>query len=179
MRRTVLVAAFALLLVNCGGAEQATRADTDHPTTYAKDGLTFQVPGNWSVTEDEDFPTHRFVLVEEPGNALVVMQLFPFHQPADIAALARDFAASTAIASKPWPQESTFGTPGTAGGYETLREAFTLRVLASTVPHTRDYRLKAYGDRMCFIVAQVADEDRANVKSGFEQIARSMDYREP
>lgn len=179
MRTMILAVASLILLASCGKTQEAVQADTGRPTSYAKDGLTFRMPGNWRVTEDEATPEVRYLFVEEPGEALVVVQLFPSQDAKDISTYARDFADASKDETKVGTFTSNFGKPGSAGGYDTLRETFVVKAYGTTLPHTRDYRRKVFGDWTCFVVAQVADEDRAPVKAGFDQIVESLAYQAP
>jgi len=164
------------VLVGCGGKV----ADTGNPTSYAKSGLSFQMPGNWRVTEDEEVGTVRYLFVEEPGDALVVVQLRPSADVGDLLSVAKEFAKSAKEAT-PLGKIGTskFGSSGTDGAYETLRERFSISLGGQHIPHTRDYRLRTFGDRTCLLIAQVADEDRSDVEAGFRQVMDTLAYKAP
>ena len=61
------------LFVGCGERNAAT----DNPTSYSKAGLEFEYPGNWTVTEDTQQAGLRFLIVESPGDAVVIIQIYP------------------------------------------------------------------------------------------------------
>lgn len=171
-----LVLGLAVVFVGCGGEV----ADTGNPTAYAKDGLHFQMPGNWRVTEDEEVGTVRYLFVEEPGDALVVVQLRLSTDVGDLLTVAKEFAKS-AKESTPIGKisASKFGALGTDGEYKTLRERFSISLVGESIPHTRDYRFRTFGDKTCILIAQVADEDRADVEAGFRQVMKTLAYEAP
>jgi len=169
----LVVLAAGLTLASCGGK----KADTAHPITYRKDGLSFQMPGNWRVTEDASEEGIRYLFVEEPGDAIVVVQLLGADDALGIAEYARSFAEQAKEGTDVGTlSASTFSRAGEAGGYETLRETFHMTLLGVTVPHTRDYRRRLFGDQVCFLVAQVSDEDRGLVTGGFRLITSTLTY---
>jgi hypothetical protein len=56
-----------------------TTPDAAHSRTYAKDGVAFQHPESWTVTEDVTRPgisTYRKIHVESPGKAIVIVQVY-------------------------------------------------------------------------------------------------------
>ena len=171
-----LAAGLLLSLAGCGDKQ----ADTGHPKSYAKRGLKFEMPGNWMVTEDAEEDGSRYLFIEEPGDALVVIQFVDESAGLDITEYARNFAAS-AGEETPIGQidASKFSSVGSSHGGELLVERFSITLLGVSVPHTRQYHRKTFGKDQCFIVAQVADEDRAKVTAGFDQIVRSLTYERP
>ncbi len=172
----VLAVALVPSLLGCGGEV----ADTENPNAYAKDGLQFEMPGNWEVTEDAEAGPFRYLFVEEPGDALVVVQLFPAADAADLRGYAEGFSKQSAAATKTGTlSASSFGNVSTSDGYEMLTETFSISLMGETVPHTRNYRRKVCGAHVCFVIAQVADEDRADVVAGFTQLVSSLTYKAP
>jgi hypothetical protein len=165
-----------LLLVGCG----ERFATTDNPRSYNKAGMGIEYPRNWKVTEDTEQAGIRNLFVETPGNAIVIIQIYSAKDAFGIKAFAQNFARSaqeeTAVGNV---SVSRFSSVERSNGHETLTEPFSITVLGENVPHTRTYRRKTIDDKVCFIVAQVADEDRSKVTKGFEQIFSSFGYGTP
>lgn len=164
------------LFVGCGERS----AETDNPRAYNNTGLTFEYPRNWKVTEDSQQESIRNLFVESPGNALLIIQIYSADVALDIQEFAEGFAQSakddTPLGSVP---DSVLGNVNNSGGYEILTERFSIALLGEKVPHTRTYMRKSVANRVCFIVAQVANEDRSKVTEGFELIFSSFTYRTP
>ena len=160
-----------LLLVGCGERS----ATTVGPRIYDRAGVEFEYPQAWEVTTDTQQAGPRYLFVETPGAALVIIQIHSADDASAIQYFAQDFARSareeTAVGNV---SESTFGGVEEADGYEIVTERFTITLLGVNVPHTRTYRRKSIADNVCFIIAQVADEDRSKVTKGFEQIFSSF-----
>ena len=164
------------LLVGCG--ERSAR--TDNPRSYNKTGIEFKYPRNWKVTEDVQQAEFRYLFVETPGNALLIIQIYS----ADDALEIQDFAKNIDHSVKEETpvgnvSASTFSSVNKSDGYEILTEQFSITLLGETVTHTRTYRRKPIGSKVCFIIAQVANEDFSKVTKGFEQIFSSFRYETP
>ncbi len=74
---------------------------------------------------------------------------------------------------------SSYGSVQQVGGYIGLKEEFTINVMGQSLPNLRIYRYIKSGQTACFLVAQMATEDKEKVLPGFEQILGSFEYRNP
>jgi len=120
------------------------------------------------------------LFVESPGNAIVVVQLQPPDTAPALTEFGRTFARSAADGTPVGVVgASTFAEPEEEDGWEVLRERFTISLMGESVPHTRVFRRRVMDGRVCFLVSQVADEDRARVRRGFEEVVRSLRYEAP
>ena len=84
--RVAVVIATAVLLA-C-----ETTPDIAHPQPYANDGISFDLPRNWSVSADameQGKPAYRYAIVESPGSALVIVTV---HE-SPVAMTPEDFVA--------------------------------------------------------------------------------------
>jgi len=178
MKNNIYVGGFAvvllLLLSSCG--ERTARIDK--PESYNSGGLQFEYPGNWKVTDDTDQDEIRQITVESPGDAIVIIQLFPALGEVGIQDYAQIFS-SAARENTPIGiiSPSEFSNVEGADGYEILKEKFSISVLGQSTPFTRTFRRKVIDDTVCFIVANVSDEDQSKVVRGFEQICETLSYR--
>jgi len=167
--RFLLIAASLLW----GACEQ--QADVASPKTYRENGIEFAHPGNWKVTEDVREGEMRYLFVESPGNAILIIQLFPASQADTISAFAKNFsegsknAVSWATASAP-----SFSAVTGEGKDEVLTENMSMSAAGQSVPHLRVYRRRVEGERVVFLIAQVATEDAGKATKGFDQIVESL-----
>ena len=174
MRSTTSIACLViagLLLVGCG----ERRAETGSPRTYQHDGIEFEYPGNWKVTEDDREGEVRLLLVETPGEAIVVIQI----TPEDMAAGLREFAETFARSAREQTPigkigKSSFAAAKNQGEYEVLTERFSISLLGEGTPHTRTYHRRNLQGKALTIILQVADEDGSKVVKGAEQIVSSF-----
>lgn len=172
--RVVALIAIALLLAGCWESP----ADISKPQAYDKDGLTFTYPGNWTVTEDVAGDQLRYLFVETPGEALVVIQVDSSGQAENLKPFAESFS-QRATTETPVGDiaQNEFGPIEKRAGYEAIQEKFSITLLSVEVPHTRIYLRKALEDVTLFIINQAANEDLASVEPGFDQISESLELK--
>jgi hypothetical protein len=180
----------ALLALACLAAcERAP--DVAEPQVYATAPLTFRLPGNWSVTRDEhsveDGGEFRNVVVESPGNAIVLVQLYTPVVDVSAEAFSAELMAATVAEVEGMleikgmkPLSASGGTPSavqaTVAGElrDGVERNFVIRVLGQPVPHrARTFRV-ASESWVVFLVLQAATEDWARVAPGFDLISSSL-----
>ena len=153
-------------------------AEIENPRDYKKGKITFQYPGNWEVTEDVEQAGIRSVIIESPGDAVLILQTFPANLAPDIKTFAKIFAAELKKEvpvgevgdSKLTPREKD-------SGFEVLKDNFALTLAGEKIPHTRFFHRKKIGQTVSFIVTQVSDEDLSLVEKGFAQVVSSAKYQ--
>ena len=167
----VFSAAITTLLASCGEPP----ADLSKKETYSSNGLTFQYPGNWEVTEDETVLEFRYIFVETPGDALVILQSYPKDLSEDLEAFAKDFSA-TAAEETPMADVITRSMEAKpeADGFQWMMEKVDITLLGETIPHVRYYATKPIGDRQIYLIQQVSTEDLNKVKQGFELVQKTL-----
>ncbi len=161
-------------LAGCG----EVKPDLQHPVLFEKDGLSFQYPGNWRVSEGlHAFGVH-YQVVESPAEAIVIVHVFSDEPDKDLMKYAKGFSDD---ASEETPVgsigPSKFGPVTKDGAYDSVTEHFEISLLGQTVPHVRVYKRKIVGNDVCFLVGQVAVEDHEKVKPGFALIFKSFQYK--
>jgi hypothetical protein len=183
-------AAFVVLALACLAAcERAP--DIAAPQAYAIEPLTFRFPGNWSVTRDErsaeDGGEFRNVVVESPGNAIVLVQLYRPVVDVSAETFSAELMAATVAEVEGMveiqgmkPLSASGGTPSavqsTVAGElrDGVERNFVIRVLGQPVPHrARTFRVESEGS-VVFLVQQAATEDWARVEPGFDLISSSL-----
>ena len=119
-----------MLLSGCGDPA----ADVALSKKSPKDGVAFQHPGNWEITEAKVEEGFHHVMVETPGDALVIVQIFP----ADSAATLKEYAdAFSAAAAEEAPfgvvSKSKFAELDPKEGWSRSQETFVIQVLGVKV----------------------------------------------
>jgi hypothetical protein len=163
------------LLAHAGCEKVAT---VKSPKIYDKDGIHFEHPGNWKVTADSQRDDVRFLFLETPGNATVVMQIYFAIDAPDIEEFARQFSSNV---QKEMPKylaagSSTFAGPEDVSGYTSITEQLSISALGVEVPHIRFYKQKQFGNKIVYVICQVSNEDEDFVDIGFDQIMSSLRY---
>ena len=152
-------------------------ANVDAPQVYDRDGVRFDYPGNWDITADQQMEALRYVLVESPGNALVIMQIYPIEDALTLLEFAEGFAASMKEEIEMGQVgDSDFGSEVQSSKYSDIDETFSITLLNQKVPHQRKYRRFDYGNEICFLIFQSSEEDLGKTLQGYEQITSSFRY---
>ena len=177
---------FAPILAGC-----ETAPELRHPESYAKDGISFRYPSNWSVTADVEAPntsSYRYLFIESPGSALVMVR---HHEPG-IELSVEEFAAefhrmaiekigevSVVGPLKPFSGQAGIGVPVRAVVAGVTREgieySYAVSGAGQQVPHKfRAFRVES-ASATTFLVAQAASDDWDLVAPGFDLVLGSFE----
>lgn len=172
----------ALLLTAC-----ETTPDVARPQPYANDGVSFDLPRNWSVSADAvapGKPPYRYVIVESPGSALVIVTVHEppsdmtpedfvarFHQPmlekvepgAEVSGRTRARTVRAVVAGEPTEGIEQFVSLSTAGRAVSQR----LRVFEVTT-----------GSATAFLLVQAAAKDWNLFTPAFDLVLKSFAVEE-
>lgn len=176
----------ALLVAAC-----ETTPDVGNSKSYAKDGISFDHPGNWSVTEDVTTAGVRYLFVESPGSALLAALI---HTPPTDESL-EDFAVGfrrrliQAVDDRALLEASKSSTPSEVGvpvravvmgaPRDGVEHALAASALGEVVPHKfRAFKVELRSATI-FLVAQAASEDWTLVAPGFDLVLSSFEVEGP
>lgn len=177
------LAALALLLFS--GLAPAHAA---LPLVYNKDGVSFEHPVGWKVTEDvvaQDETRMRSIDLEGPNEAVVTLMFSPFFSGQDIekfaAAAARNRAdaarANTAQQARMGPVTATPITRQVAGKENKgVSQRFVVSMLGQNLPHEARFFKAALDGTTAIIMTQVADEDAKGAEPGFAMALDTLRY---
>jgi hypothetical protein len=175
--RTALVLVFLVgvaLLSSC--RDQESKAKVVDPNHYTKNGVEFDYPGDWKVTGDKELEGGvRYLFVESPDNALVMVHIIPKIAASDLHEFSRDLSNATKeevegaafVGSK-------FGEAGEDGKYATVEEELTIDMADVSIPHARKYYRREIGDVVCFLTTQVPVDEQAASNKGLAQVVQSF-----
>jgi len=158
-------------------------AQIDNPKSYNKGGVTFEYPGNWSITEDGGQVSEgsaRYLVLETAGENVVSIQVYPAVEASELLEYAQWYSSSLA-------EEIPLGSFGATeffdieekDGIELLREGLEMTLLGEITPYTRIYCKKRVGNATAFVMLQVVSEEFEMVVGGFEQIVGALSYEGP
>lgn len=172
--RVVVPGLLALVWLGVSGCCEA-EADVESPLKYDKAGVAFDYPGNWKTTDESVAAENRYVMVETPGDAIVVVTMVSADEAASLEVYARAFADE---ARKNTPvgdlSASTFSEVSGPLENQAMTETFAVSLAGESLNHTRHHRRIESGGAVCFVLAQAADEDLGKVLKGFELIFSSI-----
>ncbi|QQS42887.1 MAG: hypothetical protein IPM63_08120 [Acidobacteriota bacterium] len=175
-RRILCILSILFSLIVFSACEKP--AETENPSVYRKDGITFTHPGNWRVTEDVEEDGYRYLILETPGDALFMVQVYDEDEAYDLDSFVESYSDQvkteapfgTAEASSRSPIERLIDGELRTGIYE----RFSLRLVGIRVPQIVEYYRIESGGRVFFLISFVSDEDLEMVSPGFDQIFGSF-----
>lgn len=149
------------------------------PATYSKDGVSFDHPAGWKVTEDvvaQDTTRMRSIDLEGPNEAVVTLMFSPFFSGQDIEKFAATAARNRADAAKANTSQQARMGPVTAtpitrqvAGKENqgVSQRFVVSMLGQNLPHEARFFKAALDGTTVIIMTQVGDEDAKAAEPGF------------
>jgi len=157
------------------------QADLGQPVKYLNNGISFSLPGNWSVTEDSTAGGFRYLFVETPGDAIIFIYIYPKENSPPL----REFALWAIESSV---QELPLGsrTEGNLqevnkiiGGrtYTAYKNEFVVSLLGINVPHITEFYGFQAKTGTAYISSQVATEDLSKVQEGFELVVSTFNIQ--
>jgi hypothetical protein len=182
----------ACALLGAGGCERVIgffsepKAAVEAPQRYEKDAISFEYPGNWTVSEEstqENGVELRTINVESAGNALLMIQSFK-------PAVEVDLGEHIEITMKAMQDEVgkqvgglADSTRGAVTDFDRMflgqsrpgkRAAITITALGEKVPSSVALHGAVLADRTVLLFTTIPDEDRETVEAGFDQVIDSL-----
>ena len=175
MIRVKFVAIFTtlFLLVAC---EQT--ADLTSTETYQKAGIQFSYPGNWRVAEDQTSADVRYIIVETPGDAIFIVQIYSRKDAVEL----KEYAQWASDQAK---KQMSAGerTPGEFLAIEKqidkvilkgIKENFSIKLFNEEVPHRSEYYKVDGEQKVAYLISQTAIEDLSKVQGGFDLLLHTF-----
>jgi hypothetical protein len=147
-----------------------SEADIGNPKEYQGEKISFRYPGNWAISDDLNQDGTRMVSVDSPGEATLMITIVDKKKAFSIKEYSNIVTASLSENSPDEKGDFAFGPVTRDGRFKALTATWTMTFLGESIPHTIFFRRRRYGKKVCFIMAQVADEDLAKVEPGFKQV---------
>lgn len=189
-RRTFSTAALGLVLLVAGLAQPAMAAPN---AVYSKDGVSFEHPADWKVTDDAVEPGAngmRSIDLEGPDESVITFMFSPFLAGQNIEKFAATAAKNRADASKgsagATPAEQVrFGsvtsapiTRRVAGKDNTgVSQRFVVTLQGQNLPHEARFFAANLGGTSAVIMTQVAVEYAQRTEPGFVMALDTLQYR--
>ena len=154
------------------------QADLSNSQAYTKDGVSFTLPGNWTVVEDIAEENFRYISIESSGDAVAGISLFyngvRIELEDYIDLIIESFNDELPVGSRNRGEVFEFTPDNKENIAKAIRNQFAITLASVEVPHTSDfYEMKTNSDSVV-IFTQVSDEDKDLVQQGFDQILNSF-----
>lgn len=168
-----IVIFMCLFLVTSCSEESAT--SNTLVVKYANNGIGFNVPTGWQVTEDSIDNDARYLFVESAESAIVTINVFqkkfaPTFEDyvSSVTGTDKEFWSGLGSIEKGLVNEIEIALNGVKLiGY---RHEFNVKALGLNVPHVADYVYFETSEKIAYISCQVAQEDLDKVKKDFNMI---------
>ncbi|KLN61794.1 hypothetical protein WH96_05740 [Kiloniella spongiae] len=154
------------------------QADLSNSQAYTKDGVSFTLPGNWTVVEDIVEENFRYISIESSGDAVAGISLFyngvRIELEDYIDLIIESFNDELPVGSRNRGEVFEFTPDNTENIARAIRNQFAITLASVEVPHTSDfYEMKTDRDYV-IIFTQVSDQDKHLVQQGFDQLINSF-----
>jgi hypothetical protein len=155
-------------------------ADLENTKFYSKSELSFNYPGNWSVSEDSVVDDVRFIFIESPGAGMMKIEIYNEKDAfelrgfaeLDIDALIGEMYSVIKITR---PKSLTDFEKKVDGKiFKGLMYEMNMTILGLDVPHVTEVFMFMSDNKSAYLSSQVAIEDRDLVSGGFELIYSSF-----
>lgn len=149
------------------------------PIAYSKDGVSFDHPAGWKVSEDvtaQDETRMRSIDLEGPNEAIVTLMFSPFFAGQDIGEFAAGAArrraealqSNATLKGRVGPTTVVPITRKVAGRDNTgVAQRYVVKMLGETLPHEARFFKASVGATTVIIMTQVSDEDAPAAEPGF------------
>lgn len=157
---------------------------------YSKDGLSFEHPAGWKVTEDsvaQDETRLRSIDLEGPDDAVVTFNISPYLQGQNIEGFAATIAKSRGESEKSdgaiaqqlrYSPATTAPITRTVAGRENkgVSQRFVISLLGQKLPHEARFFKANLGGTTAIVMTQVAEEYAKATESGFALVLGTLRY---
>ncbi|MHA2799815.1 hypothetical protein [Vibrio harveyi] len=174
-----LVLILTILLTAC---EQ--KAEVENIKVYSHNGISFEYPGNWDVTEDYEIGDVRLLFVESPGSGMMAIEVYDYQDSLSL----RDFV-DVDIESLVSRVKSSFLVIDSIAvvrhqkvvndkQFIGFRYEIEYSLLGFNVPHFTEVFQLSNGEKSAYLSGQVAVEDGDLVVPGFDLVIASFSLEE-
>lgn len=158
------------------------------PVAYSKDGVSFELPEGWTVSEDvvaKDESRLRSIDVEGPGDAIVSFMFSPFLAGQDIEKFAATAARNRADAARANTAQQARMGPVTAAPIARLvagasnqgvSQRFVVSMLGQELPHEARFFKAGLTGTTVIVMTQAADENAKEAEPGFVMALGTLRY---
>ena len=167
------VISLVLILASC-----EKKADISAPNIYDEQGITFSYPGNWKISSNASNSDVRYIILESPGDAIFIIQIYSRETALPLNAYAKWFAEQ---AKKETPlADRIIGTfsdlTEKLNTLETgaIREAFQVKLMGQKIPHRAEYYRLEKNNQVAFLISHSSTEALEKVAPGFMLIIQSF-----
>lgn len=187
--KCILTSAFLVVVLFSGACETAPRVA--QPQSYRRQGISFDYPSNWSVTEDVakgGDAEFRYLFVESPGSAIVIVQYYRLGMDVSVEDFSADFHRRALGETEDLVRFGTLSPIAASSGRtrsvravvagaprDGIEQLFSVSAVGVHVPHKYHAFKVQVAPATAFVVVQAAVEDWNLVAPGFDLVLTSLE----
>ncbi len=165
---------FLLIVIQYYRRNNEETADTTSPAMYENAHVLFSYPGNWKVTEDVGEGTIHYIMIDSPGYAFFIIQIYAEEDAVPLQQFAEQFSEVVKQEDASSTMSNHSFSEFEEGELYGIQENFLSKALGSQSPHIRRYYSVTNNNKAAYLISQVAREDSAKVNAGFSLILNSL-----
>lgn len=159
-------------------ASYAEGADSSASIAYENNGVGFSHKENWKVTGDEEEDDLRYMFVEGPVESLFIVLIYLQQDAVTLNEFAGGFSEQMneeySIAEGTQVEFSDIEKITHDVSLKGIREELSIGLLGQSIPHRREYYRVEGGNKVAFLISQVATQDIGTVDAGFDVLIGSF-----
>jgi hypothetical protein len=174
IKRILFALLFLVPLLAC-----EKNAEISTPKKYNKEGISFNYPSNWEITEDAFSDGVYQISVETPGNAIFLMMIYKetnavvpldkfsklFSEAfAEVLFLGKSSTSSFTPVTRVKKQWNSAG----------IREKFDISILKLVIPYEREFHSIKKSGKVGYLISQAEVEEMPHVEPGFNLIRETF-----
>jgi hypothetical protein len=165
---------FSLIIIQYYRGNSERPADTTSPAIYENAHVRFSYPGNWNVTEDVGEGTIHYIMIDSPGYAFFIIQIYAQEDAIPLQQFAEQFSEVVKQEDASSTRSNSSFSDFEEGKLYGIQENFLSKALGSELPHIRRYYSVTGNNKTAYLISQVAREDLTKVDAGFSLILKSL-----
>ena len=180
-----LLVIFSLSLYACNLSTDEKSADLQKTTKYQKNDISFSMPSNWKVTEDNGENSARYLFVESPGSAIMIINTYEKETAPSLQEYIESLTSERSNEKFFWglgslSNGSTSKIKRTINNHEVnaFKNEYAVNIAGINVLHISEFYSFYSKTHIAFVSSQTATEDLPLVADGFNLILSTFMWHE-
>ena len=148
------------------------------PSRYHQNHISFFHPRSWKVTKDVDQRHFRYLFIESPDGAIVIIHIYLKNRALDLRDFVDRFTGKTEREIPLGKVDNNYFSTvvrKTASGKKTgLRERFSMMAGNTPIPYIREYVRMEMKNKVVFLISQVPEDKMDNAGPGVDLLVESF-----
>lgn len=179
--KSYLYALFLVVLCSCAAAEEKLDRSKD-VFNYSKNNISFSMPSDWKVTEDIGENSSRYMFIESPGTAMVMVTTYKKENAPSL----KEYVGTMTDRKN---QKFWLGFGSISNGkvsalkslinnheVTVFKNEYAATVFGLSIPHVSEFYSFESESYIAYVSSQAATEDLPLVSSGFNLVLSTFSW---